>query len=116
VQYFPNTFGFGTNKFHPPSVQGTMVIVKHTAVKLLHKSDVCVPVDTSESVLPLLAPRKHTPNSGTNVADMLAFSLIAKDSLPQKTLMLNSQLIHQETIMTVTKKSGMAESEAMTEL
>jgi hypothetical protein len=104
VQNFPDTFGFGTNKFHPPSVQGTMVIVKHTAVKLLQKSDAWVPTDTSESVIPLLAPCKHMPDSGTNVADMLAFSLIPKDSLPQKTPMLNSQLIYQETIMTVYQK------------
>jgi len=34
VQNFPNTFAFGTNKFHPPCVQGTMALVKHTAVKL----------------------------------------------------------------------------------
>jgi hypothetical protein len=43
----------------------------------------------------------YMPNTGTNVAGMLAFTLISKDSLPQKTPVLNSQLIHQETIMTV---------------
>ena len=81
-----------------------MALVKYTAVKLLHKSNIWVPTDTSESVVPL----KHhayiyiyMPNSGTNVAEMLAFTLISKDSLPQKTPVLNSQLIHQETIMTV---------------
>jgi hypothetical protein len=33
-----------------------MALVKYTAVKLLHKSNVWVPTDTSESVAPLLAP------------------------------------------------------------
>jgi len=40
------------------------------------------------------------PNTGTNMADILAFTLISKDSLP-KTPVLNSQVIHQETIVTV---------------
>jgi hypothetical protein len=44
------------------------------------------------------------PNIDTNGADRLVFSLTAKDSLPQKALILNSQLIHQETIVTVYKK------------
>jgi peptidyl-tRNA hydrolase len=78
-----------------------MALVKYTAVKLLHKSNVWVPTDISESVVPLLAPCIYMPNSGTNVAEMFAFTLISKDSLPQKTPVLNSQLIHQETIMTV---------------
>jgi hypothetical protein len=78
-----------------------MAPVKHTAVKLLHKSNVWVPTDTSDSVAPLLAPCIYMTNSGTNVADMLAVTLISKDSLSQKNPVLNSQLIHQETIMTV---------------
>jgi peptidyl-tRNA hydrolase len=76
-----------------------MALVQHTAVKLIHKSNVWVPTDTSESVVLLLAPCKYMTNSGTNVADMLAFTLISKDSLPQTPV--NSHLIHQETIMTV---------------
>jgi hypothetical protein len=98
---FPNTFGFGTKKFHPSCVQGTKVLVKYTAVKLLHKSNVCVP---TESVVSLLPPCKPMLNSHTNVADMVAFTLTPKNSLPQKTLMLNLQLIHQETIMTAYQK------------
>ena len=53
-----------------------MALVKYTAVKLLHKSNVWIPTDTSESVVPLLAPYIYIPNSGTNVAEMLAFTLI----------------------------------------
>jgi len=36
-----------------------MALLKHTAVKLLHNSNVCIPTDTSESVVPFPAPRKY---------------------------------------------------------